>query len=256
MLTQSASHEELLATIATRILEVIRPWRIVLFGSRARGDAKAHSDYDIYVEVDPGAATLRQLALELQGAVSGCGAFVDLKLNERGTIERRRDDPGTIEWNVAREGLVLYAQPDAPPIAPIARVREPAAGPPESLAEWLDTARRDWRHCQLLLESEAFWPDACWFAHQTSEKHLKALLVSCRVPPPRVHDLNELLAAVRAAGCSMPGIDADCKLLTEHAIKPRYPAGNDLGEEDARVAYAAAERVVAAVEGELPRSIH
>jgi predicted nucleotidyltransferase len=173
MLARFDPDDDIVATIAARILTVIRPWRVVLFGSRARGDAKPHSDYDVYVEVDPGTSTLKQIHGDLHHLFAGPGVFVDLKLHEPGTIERRRHDPGTIEWDVAREGRVLYAHPDA--------------------------------------------------------------------------------SAVIA---QMPGIDGDCDLLTKHAITPRYPQGNDLGEEDGRVAYAAAERVVAAVEGELPRSVH
>jgi HEPN domain-containing protein len=54
----------------------------------------------------------------------------------------------------------------------------------------------------------------------------------------------------------LPGIDDDCLLLTKHAITPRYPAGNKLGVDDARTAFAAAERVVSAVRAELPPRLH
>ena len=85
---------------------------------------------------------------------------------------------------------------------------------------------------------------------------MKALLVSRWMRPERTHDLEKLLAALRVAGCALPNLDDDCKLLTKHAIKPRYPAGLDLGEDDARLATEAADRVVSAVRAELPRSIH
>jgi hypothetical protein len=39
----------------------------------------------------------------------------------------------------------------------------------------------------------------------------------------------------------------------DHAITPRYPAGMHLTEENARIATAAAERIVAAVRSQLPR---
>jgi HEPN domain-containing protein/predicted nucleotidyltransferase len=253
--------EDIASIIAARILTVVRPWRIVLFGSRARGDAKEHSDYDVYVEVDPGTATLKQIHSDLYNLCAGTGTHVDVKVHEPGTIERRRNDPGTIEWDVAREGRVLYAHPDASTsLTPTGRVREARDGdtqPAESLAEWLETARRDLRLCQRLLqEPDGFWPDVCWYSHQTSEKHLKALLVSHRVRPHRTHDLTGLLTALRQAGCEMPGIDDDCQLVSKHATTPRYPAGNDLGEDDGRAAYAAAERIVAGVERDLPRRLH
>jgi HEPN domain-containing protein len=181
---------------------------------------------------------------------------VDLKVRGRGTIERRRDDPGTIEWDVAREGIVLFADPAAPAIAPSGRVRE--AGPPdrvpESVHEWVESAARNLRHCRLLWKTteDHYWPEICWLSHQACEKYLKALLVSRYVRPPRTHKLEKLLATLRRAGVDLPGLDADCALLTGHAIRPRYPEGSKLGESDARVAFAAAERIVGAVEIRLP----
>jgi HEPN domain-containing protein len=123
--------------------------------------------------------------------------------------------------------------------------------------EWLEAADRDLRHClDLKATDKDYSPEICWLSHQTCEKYLKALLVAQRVRPARTHKLNELLTALRSAGCELPGVDDDCTLLTTHAITPCYPAGLDLGEEDARTAFAAAERVVAAVRAHLPARLH
>lgn len=184
----------------------------------------------------------------------------------RGQLERRRDDPGTVEWDVAREGKVLYADTEAPTVLmPPGRIREPAPAPsepPESLHELVEAAERDLRHCQHLQSPRDsvmdFSPEICWLSHQTAEKHMKALLVARRVRPERTHDLSVLLRALRGAGVELAegDIEADCKLLTTHAIEPRYPAGLDLGEDDARLAFAAAERVIAAVRVQLPPRLH
>ncbi len=249
---------EVLGEITNRICRAIRPWRVVLFGSRARGVASERSDYDIYVEVDGDPASLKQVRERLAELFRGMGCTLDFKVHPRGEIERRRDDPGTIEWDVAREGRLLHADPAAPrELAPPVRVREPSAEPPESVTEWLEAADRDLRHARFLRDAgQDFWPEICFLSHQTAEKHLKALLVTRLVRPERTHELMALLAALRDAGCVLEGIDADCALLTTHAITPRYPAGNALGEDDARVALAAAERVVAAVRSQLPRRVH
>jgi predicted nucleotidyltransferase len=125
MLPEHNRDADFAATIAARILTVVRPWSIVLFGSRARGDAREHSDYDVYVEIQPGTSTLKQIHSDLHHEFAGTGTYVDLKVHEPGTIERRRNDPGTIEWDVAREGQVLYAHPDASSLlARVDRVRE------------------------------------------------------------------------------------------------------------------------------------
>jgi HEPN domain-containing protein/predicted nucleotidyltransferase len=244
--------------IAERIVSAIHPWRIVLFGSRARGDATDQSDYDIYVEVDEPRERLKELRGVIGDLFRDAGLWVDIKVQPRGEIERRRDDPGTLEWDVAREGRVLYANDAAPRVlAPPSRVREPSADPPESVFEWLELGERDLRAAGRLRDlDEDYWALVCNLCQQAVEKFMKALLVSRHVRPVRAHNLTELLAALRAAGCSLAGIDDDCLLLTAHAVAPRYAAGLALGEEDATKAFAAAERVVAAIRSHLPPRVH
>jgi HEPN domain-containing protein len=171
-------------------------------------------------------------------------------------LERRRDDPGTIEWDVAREGRVLLADPAASRVlVPRDRVRESSPKPPESVQEWVEAAAKDLRHARLHLDDtdgpDDYSPEICWLSHQAAEKYMKALLVSRRVRPRRTHDLVDLLAALRRAGCELRMLDDDCALLTKHAIKPRDPAGQSLREKDARLAFEAVERLVAAVRAQL-----
>src|SRR5437868_1597203 len=111
---QRVAPPDIATEVVTRITGVMRPWRIVLFGSRVRGDAKAHSDYDFYVEVDAADDTvLRAVHDRIWKLFSGEHGTLDFKVCQRGDLERRRDDPGTIEWDVAREGKLLYADPAA-----------------------------------------------------------------------------------------------------------------------------------------------
>jgi HEPN domain-containing protein len=81
---------------------------------------------------------------------------------------------------------------------------------------------------------------------------MKALLVSRFARPERTHDLTKLLEAVRKHGLHVGPLDVECKLLTPHPIRPRYPAGRNLTEQDARDAAAAAERIASAVRAQLP----
>jgi len=46
------SQDEILEHITRTIVERFNPYRIVLFGSRARGDAAEDSEYDIFVEME------------------------------------------------------------------------------------------------------------------------------------------------------------------------------------------------------------
>ena len=258
MIQRVAHHDNVTEEVAARIAEAIRPWRIVLFGSRARGDAHEESDYDLLIEIDPGATPRIEIERQIRELFLRRDFRVDFQLRQPGEIERRRDDPGALEWDVARQGRVLYADPAAPTnLMRADRVREPPVDPPESVREWLDTGERDLRLCRYLVElAEDYWSQVCFWAQQTAEKHMKALLVSRRVRPDRTHDLTGLLAALRIAGCELGEADADCKLLLKYAVAARYTSGNDLDEEHGRAALAAAERIVAAVKDLLPRQIH
>jgi HEPN domain-containing protein len=241
MIQRATTPDSLALEASVRIAEAIRPWRIVLFGSRARGTPKPHSDYDLYIEVGADESDLPQITRQIRELLDGPGSF-DLKVFPRGRLERRRDDPGTSE-------------PAAPTcLTSAARVRERPTEMPESVDEWLESADRDVRHAEHLLRSaETFGPDICWLSHQMCEKFLKALLVSRHVRPARTHELNLLLRALRDDGLELGAFDDDCTLLTGHAITPRYPAGLRLTDENASATYAAAQRIVTAVGANLPR---
>lgn len=256
MITRSAVDEEFLAEVVTRITDVVRPWRIILFGSRARGGATDDSDYDFYVEIDAtGDDALDAAHDRIRDALDDGDPppSVDVKVQSRGSLEDRRDDPGTIEWDVAREGRLLYADPDAgTTLVPPDRVREPFPGEPDSSRDWLEVASRDVRHRDYLRKLPEDWsPEIGWLSQQAAEKYLKALLVSRRLRPPRTHNLSELLTVVERSRGLLSGLRADCKLLTKHAIAPRYTVGH-LRPTHARAAIAACDRIVAAVLSQLP----
>ena len=226
-------------------------WRVVLFGSRARGDARESSDYDLYVEVDAPRDSLRVVQHQMRAAIGERrpGWSIDLHVHPPGEIERRSADPGTIEWDVAREGILLFADARAPRLSvPPSRVREQSPNAPASVAEWLDAAERDMRAARALLDEVGLWPEVCFHVQQTCEKGLKALLVSRGSRPPRTHDLEVLVARFRTVGGKLPAPDEDWKRLSEYAVLGRYP-GSKIDEPEARMALAAAERIAAVIWG-------
>jgi HEPN domain-containing protein/predicted nucleotidyltransferase len=253
----TVSQDRTLDEAIAKIANVARPWRVVLFGSRARGDANADSDYDLYVELDVDETQLREIRHRFR-LLSFRPLTVDVKVHRRGRIEERRDDPGTIEWDVARDGRVLYADPAAPrSLASRRQVGEPSQDTPQSVHEWLKAATRDANLiAHIRTAPDDFSAAICSLSQQMCEKYMKALLVSRHVRPTRTHELEDLLVALRRAGCPLPGLDKDCELLSTHAVEPRYAEGNDLGNEEAQAVSEAATRVVAAVRAELPPSVH
>jgi predicted nucleotidyltransferase len=108
MIQRAAPTDHLLDEITRALVEHVQPTRIILFGSRARGEARPDSDYDIVVEMqfDDFHACRTQL-YSVVGDVRR-GAQVDILLRRPGQIEERRDDPGYMDWEIAREGVIIY----------------------------------------------------------------------------------------------------------------------------------------------------
>lgn len=215
----SAADDPVLDQLTRMLVERFAPERIILFGSRGRGDHRANSDYDLIVvaeqATDPAAFDnlVRQALLEFVREVD---CIVDTP--ER--FERRRHDVGTMQYVGDREGRVLYVRDvEGTP----RRVREPSAEPPESLAEWLDRAESDYTAMEVIAENAPLALDAIAFhAHQSSEKLLKAALVSRHVPPPRTHSLMELLALVSDFR-ENTSLQSACAFLDSIYMSTRYP---------------------------------
>jgi uncharacterized protein len=84
----------------TRVVQTMRPEAIYLFGSRARGDADADSDYDLLVIV-PDNAPFNSRSLE---------ATTRVARDRRSVFERKREHIGTLSYSAAHEGRLVYGQ--------------------------------------------------------------------------------------------------------------------------------------------------
>jgi predicted nucleotidyltransferase len=101
--------DPLLREIVDRLVAALRPSQIVLFGSRARGDAHAESDYDLLVLVDVPSGSRYRRSREAYRALKGIPAAVDVVVWDRTEFERRRHLPASFAATVLREGKILHA---------------------------------------------------------------------------------------------------------------------------------------------------
>ena len=94
-------------TIA-RIVETMNPEAVYLFGSRARGDARPDSDYDLLVIVSDD-APLSSRSLEATTRVArDPGVPLDIGPCRRSVFERKRDRVGTLSYSATRQGRLVY----------------------------------------------------------------------------------------------------------------------------------------------------
>ena len=257
MIRRALVSDPILSDVIARIVARVQPVRIVLFGSRARGTARSDSDYDLMVEADY--EDRHACLVELDKAVRDgeAGVPVDIVLRKPGALQRDQHDLGFVDWDIAREGIVVYP-PDAPPLPPLSSQPRPwrvSEEPPSSVSGWLARAAEDLQNIELVTAAPSVpWSTVAFHSQQAAEKYLKALLVCGNVRPPRTHSLAELVTAARSASFELPDLRADCDRLKDYAVDVRYPELVPIPDEaEGRATREAGERIVAAARVHLKR---
>ena len=93
-----------------RVVQDLRPEAIYLFGSRARGDSDADSDYDLLVIV-PDDTPPASRSLEATTRVArDPGVPLDIVPCRRSVFERKRQHIGTLSYSATHEGRLVYGQ--------------------------------------------------------------------------------------------------------------------------------------------------
>jgi predicted nucleotidyltransferase len=90
-----------------RILDVGSPRRIVLFGSRARGDARRNSDLDLLIIEDSELPRYRRPPRYLRALV-GVFPAKDIVVWTPAEVNAWRDVPNAFITSALREGRTLY----------------------------------------------------------------------------------------------------------------------------------------------------
>ena len=103
------SEDPVLAGMVTRLVEAFAPERIYLFGSRARGDADLHSDYDLLMVLPHADGPSYKLSQDAHSLLWEFGAAVDVQVWSKDRFESRLHLRASLPATVVREGKLLYA---------------------------------------------------------------------------------------------------------------------------------------------------
>lgn len=98
-----------LAEIVRRLVEAFEPERIYLFGSKARHDADADSDYDVMVIVPDDAPPERKRCRLAYEALRGTGTAADVQVWTHDGFQSRHHLVCSLPATIEREGRLLYA---------------------------------------------------------------------------------------------------------------------------------------------------
>jgi len=101
---------KLIDEVVRRIVETIQPKKIILFGSRARGDAQSDSDLDLLVIADSTQPRYRRSAA-LYGVLSDILAPMDILVYSPEEVEEWKNVRQAFVTTAVREGKVLYENP-------------------------------------------------------------------------------------------------------------------------------------------------
>lgn len=92
------------------IVEVYAPRRVVLFGSRARGEAGPDSDLDLMVVLDGDAPTEALSWRRRHAARKGYAGAVDIIPCREHVLAERARAAGSFADTILRQGIVVYGR--------------------------------------------------------------------------------------------------------------------------------------------------
>ena len=101
------TQSEVIDEIARRLSEAVPAGsRVVLFGSRARGEAARDSDYDVLV-IEPQVENRMEESARLRRTLNGLRSPIDVIVVPEAEAESRAKVAGTVVDRALREGRVL-----------------------------------------------------------------------------------------------------------------------------------------------------
>ncbi len=98
---------QIISNMTGVLVQAAHPKRIILFGSRARGETASDSDFDIMVVEEKPANRFAEI-VRLNRLLRPFDMAIDLLVVSDENFQYWRDTPGNVYYEAATEGQVLY----------------------------------------------------------------------------------------------------------------------------------------------------
>ena len=121
------------------------------------------------------------------------------------------------------------------------------------IKNWLDKADNDLAFAKTALqEGLEFYPQICFYLHQSVEKYLKAYIIAKGLSLKRIHDLIELVQICLEDNQEFSRYHKAAQILNPFYIGTRYPDSIiSVNKSNAEQALQAAEEVAAFVKSKM-----
>lgn len=96
--------------VIARIRKIIRPHKIILFGSRASGKSRMNSDWDVLVIAESSLPRYKR-SIPLYNVLSDIPVGMDILVYTPPEVKEWSNVPQALVTKAIREGRVLYEEP-------------------------------------------------------------------------------------------------------------------------------------------------
>lgn len=223
------------------VVAYFKPQRVILFGSKARGEAGRDSDIDLMVVVDddtPAEKFTSQARYEARKSYRRRADIFPIRVE---TFEEDRTVIGTLAAEADIDGIVVYGSPKGPPpmktVDPAVRWR--------AVERWLKLADADRKAVELCLGAASpLRGIAAFHCQQAVEKLLKGFLVLAQKRARKTHSLSQLGAMAQESFPELAEHLAAVENWSSWVEDFRYPSGEpEPSEEELRRALNVIDRL-------------
>jgi HEPN domain-containing protein len=235
------------------VVEYFKPQRVILFGSRARGEATRDSDIDLLVIVNDDTPPEKMTWMARHEARRSYHRAADIFPMRAEIFERDRTVVGTLAAEADADGIVVFGSPKGRRMKPASPRTRWAA-----VERWLAVAERDRKAVLACMAADPPLRDSAAFhCQQALEKLLKRFLTLAGKRSRKTHSLSQLGAAARANFPDVAERAAAAQRWTEWPTAYRHPDEDDPPEPDDSEIGAALDiigRLAARLQAERPQN--
>jgi HEPN domain-containing protein len=214
------------------VVAYFKPQRVILFGSKARGEAGRDSDIDLMVVVDDDTPAEKFTSRAKYEARKSYRRPADIFPIRAESFEQDRSIIGTLAAEADIDGVVVYGSPKGPP--PM-KTPDPKARW-QAVERWLAVADADRKAVALCTAAEPpLRSIAAFHCQQAVGKLFKGFLTLAGKRSRKTHSLSQLGVLAQESFPDLGEFVAAVEKWSSWVAEFRYPGGTEPEPDDAEL---------------------